>query len=115
MSAAAALHRLRDQLRAALATVEEQIAALDGDALTPTAPSRATPDKLVDTAVASKITRRSSSWLYAIARRHPYLGWKVAGSWVFSEPMLRAFMAGEDTLREKSEICEIREAPGIPS
>lgn len=86
------------------------LAQLAGDRAPIDAPGA---NKLIDTAVASKITRRSSSWLYSIARKHPSLGWKVAGSWVFSEPMLRAFMAGRAAQCEESEICEVCDAPGI--
>jgi hypothetical protein len=60
----------------------------------------------LDTNRAMKISRRSSSWLYANAQKFGF-GWKIrSGSWAFSEQHLRAFMAGQMSTCEESELCE---------
>ena len=51
-----------------------------------------------------KITGRSSSWLYALGRSHPELGWQLpSGSWVWDAEALRLFMLGRVSAREESE------------
>lgn len=117
MNARAAIVKAIESAERHVADLRTALAAIDdggGKLTVPTAASRATPDKLVDTAAATKITARSSSWLYATARKHPDLGWKVAsGSWVWSASSLRAFMAGRAAQCEESEICEVCDAPAI--
>lgn len=103
--AIASTEQTLDELRAALAEIQGEARAV---------PAVDKPDKLVDTATATKITSRSSSWLYATGRKHPEIGWKVdTGSWVWSRAALRAFIAGRAAQCEESEICEVCEAPAV--
>ena len=68
----------------------------------------------IELAHACKITGKSSSWVYRVAREHG-LGWKLdTGSWVFDEEKLRKFMSWRSPRDvEKSEICEVSDASSL--
>jgi hypothetical protein len=92
-----------DRLRKLAAELVQLADAFDRAAPMP-APGR---DRyFLDTRKAMAISRRSSSWLYATAPKYRF-GWRLpSGSWAFSEPRLRAFLAGRASACEENEICE---------
>lgn len=97
---AAALRAEARALRNAADRLDAMAAAIEGgEAL-------ASPeDRLLDMSQAARLMGRSSSWLYANARKYGF-GWKVpSGSWTFSERALRAFKGGLE-----APVCEVCEA-----
>lgn len=100
----------RAEILSALTAAEAAAAAWRRllDELDAGAPESAPPpgDRLLDTSAAARLMNRSTSWLYATARRHPSIGWKLpTGSWVWSERGLIAFRAGQIVACEESDAA----------
>jgi hypothetical protein len=98
-----------DRLRQQAAELVRLADELDRAAPAP-APGR--DQFFLETSRAMKISRRSSSWLYKTARKY-HFGWQLAsGAWAYSEPQLRAFLAGA-TACEENELCEKSDGPPL--
>lgn len=65
------------------------------------------PDRMLNTAQAAKIARRSYSSLYRDAQRHGIGRRLPSGSWVFSQRALLAFLSGA---RDPGEVGETGDA-----
>ncbi|CAJ0866506.1 hypothetical protein AMST5_01866 [freshwater sediment metagenome] len=99
MSDRATLLAALQQARGLVAALETALAEHDAAPESAPVPAR----RLIDSAVAKKVSGMSSTWLYENARLYGFGFQRESGSWRFDRDLLIAFVNGRKARRAESD------------